>query len=71
MEDKQMKFQLPDKRKLFLKSPKELFDRQNRLLDYIYDVDKENRVVTARIYFASIDDIIDSSYKKNQQRLMG
>lgn len=65
MEDKQMKLQLPDKRKLFLKSPKELFDRQNRLLDYIYDVDKENRIVTARIYFASIDDIIDSSYKKN------
>lgn len=60
-----MKLQLPDKRKFFLKSPEEMFDKQNRLLDYIYDVDKENRIVTAKIHFASIDDIIDPSYKKN------
>lgn len=60
-----MKLQLPDKRRFFFKSPEEMFDKQNRLLDYIYDVDKENRIVTARIHFASIDDIIDSSYKKN------
>lgn len=60
-----MKLQLPDKRRFFFKSPEEMFDKQNRLLDYIYDVDKENRIVTARIHFASIDDIIDPSYKKN------
>ncbi len=60
-----MKLQLPDKRRFFFKSPEEMFDKQNRLLDYIYDVDKENRIVTAKIHFASIDDIIDPSYKKN------
>lgn len=60
-----MKLKLPNKKTLCGKSPEEIFDRQNQLLEYIYDVDKEKKIIHAKIHIDCIDDIVDSSFRKN------
>lgn len=49
-----------------LRKEKKLYDKtQERLLDYYYDVEEENKTVKATICYSKAEDIIDPHYQKS------